>query len=1322
VLFRGRAFLGALIAFLALAGTARASIAVGTPTVTGSASDYTWTYDVQLAAGESAASVPNGACSGSSSPICGGTFFTIYDFVGYIPGSAAAPANWSVSVQLTGYTPSGVTPTDSAAIVNLTFYYTGSGITGAADLGSFSAHSTDESSATGTYTYQALNVGSGLADSGIGSAKVPTAGTTITVDDATQVNLATCTLSNAIASANADSAVGGCTLSGSGTPYIIQLQTNQSYTLATLDNYWYGPNALPPIASAIIIEGNGATLQVTDSTIVRLRFFFVGADSTAGTTSGYESPGAGNLTLHNLTLTGGRQQGGNGSGGGAGMGGAIYNQGTLTINQVTFNGNTATGGGSNASGAGGGMGSDGTDSPAPGAGGGMGNAGWGAARGGQGNSCGGGGGGGFKFAPACVSPPCSDGDAGGIASPFSGGAGGGVTDGLGSGPDGGGDGSGAGGEGPPECSASQPGGNGGDFGVGGSNAVDNAGGGGGVGGGGGGPFGSGGFGGGAASGVGTNAGFGGGGNGSRLSSGGFGGGAGGGGAGFGGAIFNHNGTVQVTNSTFNANTATGGAGSSQNGSGFGGAIFNLNGVVTLTFSTLAGNTADDGGAVYTLGYNRNAWTASLTLDSCILSNSVNSSANAVDDLVVNQPGTLFDNLGNSATSTVTYQNANIVVIGANTGGAATGPVPITTDPGLAALTLNAPGDTATMAITSSSSAFEAVACGTTVVDQRGVSRPQGSSCDIGAYELVLYAVTPSVNGANGTISPSMAQYVSSGETATFTLTPNTGYSISSVGGTCPAGTLSGNMYTTGAVTANCTVIANFTINMYMVTPSVNGGNGTISPNTQQTVNYDTTQTFTLTPNTGSSIGSVGGTCPAGTLSGNMYTTGAVTANCTVIANFTINTYEVTPSVNGGNGTISPSTQQTVNYDTTQTFTLTPNTGYSIGTIGGTCPAGTLSGIQYTTGAITASCTVIANFAISTYTVTPSVNNNHGTISPNTVQTVNSGSTATFTVTANSGYSIAGIGGTCAAGTLSGSMYTTGAVTANCTVVLNLGQAPEITSGKSAKFPLGMLGSFTVTASGIPAVMSFTETGNLPNGVTLNPTSGLLSGIPTVGGTFPITITASNGIAPNAIQSFTLTVDQPPVITSADNMTFFEGESNSFTVTAIGIPTPALTESPNGGSLPAGVKFVDNHNGTATLSGTPKVTGVFSFWITASNGASPPSQQNFTLTVSAPVSVSPTSLVFGNVKDGASASQAVTLTNISNNAVGIGPVTLTVTSGAKTQFTLGPGCPASLAGGSTCSITVIFSPKAVGTDAATLNITTGASSKALEVGITGAGTK
>ncbi len=164
------------------------------------------------------------------------------------------------------------------------------------------------------------------------------------------------------------------------------------------------------------------------------------------------------------------------------------------------------------------------------------------------------------------------------------------------------------------------------------------------------------------------------------------------------------------------------------------------------------------------------------------------------------------------------------------------------------------------------------------------------------------------------------------------------------------------------------MIANFTINTYNVTPSAGTG-GTISPNNAQVVNYGSTKAFTLTASTGYSIGTTTGTCPAGTLSGSTYTTGAITANCTVIANFTINTYNVTPSVGTGSGTISPSNVQVVNYDSNKAFTLTPSTGYSIGTTTGTC-GGTLSGSTYTTGAITANCTVIANFTQMTGTLTP----------------------------------------------------------------------------------------------------------------------------------------------------------------------------------------------------------------------------------------------------------------------------------------------------------------------------------------------------------------
>ena len=69
-----------------------------------------------------------------------------------------------------------------------------------------------------------------------------------------------------------------------------------------------------------------------------------------------------------------------------------------------------------------------------------------------------------------------------------------------------------------------------------------------------------------------------------------------------------------------------------------------------------------------------------------------------------------------------------------------------------------------------------------------------------------YIVTPSAGGG-GTISPSTAQTVNSGSTTSFTVTPNSDYRISSVTG-C-GGALSGNTYTTGAITADCTVAATF---------------------------------------------------------------------------------------------------------------------------------------------------------------------------------------------------------------------------------------------------------------------------------------------------------------------------------------------------------------------------------------------------------------------------------------------------------------------------------------------------------------------------------
>jgi autotransporter-associated beta strand protein len=178
--------------------------------------------------------------------------------------------------------------------------------------------------------------------------------------------------------------------------------------------------------------------------------------------------------------------------------------------------------------------------------------------------------------------------------------------------------------------------------------------------------------------------------------------------------------------------------------------------------------------------------------------------------------------------------------------------------------------------------------------------------------------------------------------------------------------------------------------------------------------------------------------------------------------------------------------------------------------------------------------------------------------------------------------------------------------------------PQILSGGSATFAAGTAGRFTASAIGAP-VPAWTETGALPSGVTFVDNSdgtATLAGTPApgTGGTYQFTFTAANGQLPNATQAFTLTVDQAPTITSAAAATpFAVGVAGSFTMTTAGFPVSALSET---GALPAGLSFVDNGNGTATLAGTPApgTGGTYHLTLTASNGVGAGASQAFSLTV------------------------------------------------------------------------------------------------------------
>ncbi len=604
----------------------------------------------------------------------------------------------------------------------------------------------------------------------------------ILVGDNGPPNASTCTLAQAINAANlanllvpssygSSTPAGNCSGAISGANTIVV--TIPTVTLTTVDNFWYGPNALPPIASTILIFNPSQVTTIravhtgdpTPATADAFRLFYV--------SGGLELP-AGHLTIWNAVLLGGYAKGGDSAhgGGGAGMGGAIFNQGILDLEYVSLLGNVAQGGPTGSfitfPSSGGGMGQDATDLVGGGFGGGLGGTFGGS--GGSGVDTGGsGGGGGFGGAAGNG----ANGNASGT-----GGAGGGLgaLGGAGGfysmnasfafgGP--GGDGGGGGGLGGS--------GTGGAFGSG--AAGQYVGGGGGVGGGG--TSGSacgggGGFGGGGGSGAGRG-GFGGGGGGVTFPEcsdgiGGFGGGnggagldghvSGGGGAGMGGAIFNHAGTTHLVNVTATGNSARGGAASAvgtppgTNGSGLGAVLFNLSGTVTIDFSTLAGNTlvssngtvSSEDGTVYSLAYGNVIQTglaasASLTINNSIVYSTQADAVGNTNDIVVN-----FINGNQTNSASLKYVGANIVH-NVLTGVTPIGTTPSTSDPLLGSLSLyfGLPGNTnptPVLPIGSNSPAYNAAptcleADGLTTVslDGRVAARPYLVKCDVGAYEF-----------------------------------------------------------------------------------------------------------------------------------------------------------------------------------------------------------------------------------------------------------------------------------------------------------------------------------------------------------------------------------------------------------------------------------------------------------------------------------------------------------------------------------------------------------------------------------------------------------
>lgn len=212
--------------------------------------------------------------------------------------------------------------------------------------------------------------------------------------------------------------------------------------------------------------------------------------------------------------------------------------------------------------------------------------------------------------------------------------------------------------------------------------------------------------------------------------------------------------------------------------------------------------------------------------------------------------------------------------------------------------------------------------------------------------------------------------------------------------------------------------------------------------------------------------------------------------------------------------------------------------------------------------------------------------------------------------------------------------------------------------------IGVFSSQSISASGGTAPYHYTLTaGALPAGMSLS-AGGVVSGVPTAGGAFGFTVTATDstgGTGPfTGSRAYTLTVSAPAMsITPAPgslSATAGVAYSQSF-VAANGTSPYTYALSVNSGALPTGLSF---NTATGVLSGTPTLAGTVNFTVVgtdSSTGAGPYTVSGtYTLTTAAPtISLAPSALSAATV--GTAYSQSVTASG------GTAPYTYAVSAGA-----------------------------------------------------------
>jgi len=190
---------------------------------------------------------------------------------------------------------------------------------------------------------------------------------------------------------------------------------------------------------------------------------------------------------------------------------------------------------------------------------------------------------------------------------------------------------------------------------------------------------------------------------------------------------------------------------------------------------------------------------------------------------------------------------------------------------------------------------------------------------------------------------------------------------------------------------------------YTITATA-GNNGSISPSGSLTVADQADQAFTIAPDSGYSIADVlvDGVSQGAIAS---YAFSQTAADHTITVEFAVDTHWISASA-GDHGDIVPVGDTEVAHGASQVFTIVPDDGYRVASV---LVDGIDQGLltSYTYENIDADHTITAEFAVSTHTITASAGDN-GSVSPSGTAGLFHGGSATYTITPDSGYTIADV--------------------------------------------------------------------------------------------------------------------------------------------------------------------------------------------------------------------------------------------------------------------------------------------------------------------------